>query len=119
MELRDYPDAIASLQIQIIEMEEIIRELKDVEMTHRLRIKRLVAFDPELKNENQRTVKSEELLSTDGDFDLALRAVNNQLGARARLEVELERLVNNFTIAKMQARHRHRKMEIYELLERF
>ena len=104
LKLEQYPAAIAHNQNLLIEAEEIIRELKEVEMVHRLRIKRLVAFDPELKNENQRAVKSEELLMTDGDFDFALKAVNNKLGEKARLEITLELLGNEFAVAKLEAR---------------
>lgn len=69
-----------------------------------LAIEKQVAFDKDLKNDGQRKAKRKELLSQDDGYDLLTGKLETDQRAKARAEIRLTLLINQFTVAKIEAR---------------
>ena len=102
--LEDYPHAIAQAQTAIanldIAMAEAQTELKLIEQV----VDQQVAFDKELKNDGQRKARRRELLSQDDGYDLLKGKRETDQRTRERLNIRLSLLLNQFSVAKIQAR---------------
>lgn len=110
--LSEYPEAIAALQAQLQQLRYQMEPLKAQIADRDGVILRFIAFDPELKNEAQRKARRAEMESD--DMDLAdwkteldgLERVFNQVS------IELELMVNRFTVAKLEARREIAQLEL-------
>jgi SUMO ligase MMS21 Smc5/6 complex component len=103
MELHEYPEAIASAQHLSLKQKQEIYSLQ-AELDHLSgQIDYAIAFDVELKNDLQRKAKRFELMNSDEyiQIDQALQAAKYKL---AELEIEQQRLLNQFSVAKLEAR---------------
>lgn len=110
--LEDYPHAIAQAQTAIanldIAMAEAQTELKLIEQA----VDQQVAFDKELKNDGQRKARRRELLSQDDGYDLLKGKRETDQRTRERLNIRLSLLLNQFSVAKIQARQLTAQLEI-------
>lgn len=102
--LDEYPHAIAKAQTYITNLEQDIAatkaEITVVEQT----IDQQVAFDKELKNDGQRKAKRKDLLAQDPGYDLLTGRLDSTKRTRSRAEIRLNLLINQFTVAKIEAR---------------
>lgn len=60
-QLKDFPDAIASIQYKILSIEDQVSPVKDELLELEAEFEAMVAFDNELKNDNQRKARRSEL----------------------------------------------------------
>ncbi len=103
MDFADYPLAIAKLERQLLRTSKDMRRYQaDLEKLQ-MAIEQAIAADLELKNEQQRKAKRLELINSD-DFQNAQRAVQTHGDRRAELEIDLQLLRNQFTVAKLEKR---------------
>jgi hypothetical protein len=111
MQFHEYPGAIARTQHQILDLnkqiEKISQSLNQVCNDFDLS----VAFDPELKNEQQRKAKKAELLRTSGDYEVLSRNLAIAKYNCSRAEIELEQLKGEFTVARLLKREAIAKLE--------
>jgi uncharacterized protein YdcH (DUF465 family) len=112
MHLKQYPNAIAAQQTALMELRQTITQLKATISGQELVIERAIAFDPELKNDNQRKTKRAELAREDAHFQQLQAQLNNLDNAREQAEINLNLLVNKFAIAKLEKRQTIAQMEI-------
>ena len=106
MEIKEYPEAIASQKFLIMAIDKQIRGAKEEVLLQKLKIREAVTMYPELKNEIQRGIKLDILLLEDQDFVEINGILNGLLDSKAQLEIQAEFLVNKFTIAKLELRER-------------
>ncbi len=72
-----------------------------------------VAFDPELKNEQQRKAKKAEMLRQSGDYEEFNNYLAKNSFKRSHLEIQLEQLKNEFATLKLSKREQIARMESF------
>ncbi|MBD2153155.1 hypothetical protein [Leptolyngbya sp. FACHB-16] len=105
MQLTDYPNAIATIQQEILNLSRQARELKAQLSELDSAIKHKVAFDSDLKNDRQRDACIAEFRNSPSYRSLQadLEVIQDQ---QAQYEIELERLRGQFTATKLEMRER-------------
>lgn len=111
MFFRDYPDAIAHLQRQILDLDQHLIGLVESVKIFEAEIDKEIAFDATLKNEAQRKARRIELQQTDGDYYAASRLLKETKEKREMLAIELELLRNQFSILKLEKREAIARLE--------
>jgi len=111
MQLHEYPEAIAQLQHAQLKQIQRVRDLKNSLVEMDANIKYTVAFDLDLKNDRQRDAQISELKASPGYQSLTLELQEAQ-DKQSELNIELELLQNQFTVAKLEARERIAQMEL-------
>jgi multidrug resistance efflux pump len=103
MDFADYPLAIAKLERQLLRTSQAMRrsqaDLEKLQMT----IEQAIAADLDLKDEQQRKARRLELI-TGNDFQNAQQVLQTHSDRRAELDIELQLLRNQFTVAKLEKR---------------
>lgn len=102
MNLHEYPEAIASIQRELLKADEEIRQLTESVGWAETAIDRQVAFNETLRNDAQRKARKAELLQCDSDYIEAAIALKHAQDRRAELLIELERLRNWFSLLKLE-----------------
>ena len=104
MKLSQYPAAIAqaaqkvnALDSQIAAMELLINRLEG-------NADKIAAFEPDLKNENQRKARRFEVLQTNLEYQRAIDSLIQLNSEKANAVTHLEYLRNQFSVAKLEAR---------------
>lgn len=111
MYLKQYPNAIANQQTELLELRQTIGQVKTAIASCEAELDRAIAFDAELKNESQRKVKRAELIKADLNL-LQLREQLTELEyEHAKAEINLSLLLNQFAIAKLERRRTIAQME--------
>jgi hypothetical protein len=105
MNLDQYPAAIAEAAQSVIELEARLTSLKLHQTDLEGRADLQIAFDPELKNDPQRKAKRFELL-TDPEYGNVMQCIGLLTQEKATAVTTLERLRNEFAVAKLQIRRR-------------
>jgi hypothetical protein len=104
MQLNEYPQAIAKLQGHILNLDQQIRTLNESAAVFLAVIDREIAFDLNLKNDSQRKAKRMELMETKADYIEASLALKYAQDKRARLEIDLQLVHNQFSLLKLDRR---------------
>jgi hypothetical protein len=104
MKLNQYPATIAqaarkvnSVDSQIAAIELLMNRLEG-------HADRTAAFEPDLKNENQRKARRFDLLQTNLEYQQAVDALLHLNAEKANALIHLEYLRNQFSVAKLEAR---------------
>jgi len=112
MHLKQYPKAIAFQQTQILELRQALRQVRATIIGREIDIDKAIAFDTELKNDTQRKAKRAELVRGDVDLLFLLEQLESLDDQREAAEIEVNRLLNQFAIAKLEKRQTIAQMEI-------
>lgn len=104
MNLRDYPSAIASAERQLLRLNRKIRKAQTRLEQLSAQIEITIATDPDLRNDQQRKAKRLELFS-DRDYLNTQTILNTHYDRRCALEINLQLLRNQFSVAKLEMRH--------------
>ncbi|MBV8884996.1 MAG: hypothetical protein JO235_13515 [Chroococcidiopsidaceae cyanobacterium CP_BM_RX_35] len=104
MQLNHYPTAIAQAAQRVNEID--VSQLAVQQVIHRMEghADRVAAFEPELKNDNQRKARRFEVLLTDQEYQKAVDTAMRLAGEKANALAHLEYLRNQFSVAKLEAR---------------
>jgi hypothetical protein len=113
MELNDYPQAIAKLQRELLELDQQIIGLTESVTIFLAEIDKQIAFDQTLKNDAQRKVKRIEMQQADPDYYTASRQLKETQEKRALLDIDLQRLRNEFSVLKLERREAIASMELH------
>lgn len=108
----DYPEAIARIQRQILDLDQHLIGLTESVKIFEAEIDKAIAFDVTLKNEAQRKARRIELQQTDGDYYTASRLLKETKEKRELLHIELELLRNQFAILKLEKREAITRLEV-------
>lgn len=103
MELIDYPEAIAEQTRKTLEVDRQMRQLQSEIDSSLHAVSSQVAFDPTLKNQNQRDAQKTELLATNAEYAVKLAEIDAIRVQRSLLRLELEYLRNKFAALKLAA----------------
>lgn len=102
--LSQYPAAIVQAAQATNELDYQIAEVKQ----HLARLEgnadMVVAFEANLKNDNQRRARRFEVLQVNQEYQRALDAVTRLTTEKANAMARLEHLRNEFSVAKLEAR---------------
>lgn len=110
MKFADYPKAIAQAQSRVLAARQHHRSNQQVLADYNAEIERQIAFDESLTNDTKRKVRRIEL-QTEEDYR-ATQADQEASGDRLQeLEISLELLKNEFTVAKLITRERIAQLE--------
>lgn len=104
MKLSDYPNAIAEVQRQLLQVQQRLRTAKETVIFCLSTLDRAIAFSTELKNDAQRKAKRTELMESDSDYIEAQQALQRLEDLQAELEIELGLLRNQFSVLKLERR---------------
>ena len=108
--LPEFPNAIAEferrLNLQNRQISTLLAAIVEIEGE----VDGKIAFDANLKNDAQRKAKRTELLA-ESFYQKCLADCEEAQDRRREVEIELERLHNLFTIAKLQMRHATAQLE--------
>jgi SMC interacting uncharacterized protein involved in chromosome segregation len=103
MQLAEYPEKIADLQLRLHKNDQQIRLLQDTLNQLNGEIESAIAFDKTLTNDAQRKAKRTEL-SADNAYQTALMRVQAAQDEKVRLQIELDLLKNHFSVIKLEMR---------------
>jgi hypothetical protein len=102
LSLGQYPGAIAQAAQVVNEIEHRLAEAR----LHLARLEgnadRIVAFEANLKNDNQRRARRFEVLQINSEYKHALDAFNRTSTEKANALARLEHLRNEFSVAKLE-----------------
>lgn len=102
-DLLTYPKDIAAVQTRILRLDRKIRKTQQEIDGLTAGIEQAIAYDPELKNDQQRRAKRLELLQA-AEYVTLTDAVAEATDRKTRLEIDLQCLRNEFSILKLQFR---------------
>jgi len=109
--LGDFPVAIAECQHRQLKQTQHARHLKLSLSARNAEIDQTIAFDVDLKNDAQRKARKTELASEDVYLDLCLDC-QNASDKLTEIEIELEMLMNQFSVLKLEMRDAIARMEL-------
>jgi phosphopantetheine adenylyltransferase len=101
--MNQYPAAIAQAAQAVNEIDHRINEVKQHLNKLDGNAEMVVAFDINLKNDNQRKARRFEVLQVNPEFDQATKTLNRLTTDRANAMAMLEQLRNEFAVAKLAA----------------
>jgi hypothetical protein len=102
MKLTDYPQAIAEKQHKILAQDQTIRKAQAAINQLEIQIEKAFAFG-DFRNDSQRKAARAELLQ-DQDYQTALAQLQAEQDHRTLLQIELQRVQNQFSVAKLELR---------------
>ncbi len=111
MHLKQYPNAIAEKQTELLELRQTIRQVKEAIAGRETDIDREIAFNQDLKNDGQRKAKRAELVRTDLDLLALMQRLDDLDDQQQQAEIDLTLLLNKFAIAKLEKRQTIAQME--------
>jgi hypothetical protein len=104
MQLSHYPGAIAQAAQRVNEIDSQLLAVGHHINRLEGNADKLVAFDSELKNDNQRKARRFEVLLTNQEYQKAVDTSIRLTAEKANALAHLEYLRNQFSVAKLEAR---------------
>ncbi|MBD1906861.1 hypothetical protein NDI37_05185 [Funiculus sociatus GB2-A5] len=104
MKLSQYPALIAQAAQTVNEIDSQLTAAEMVVNRMEASADKSVAFEPDLKNDNQRKGRRFELLMVNLEYQHALNTVMRLTAERANAVAHLEYLRNQFSVAKLETR---------------
>jgi chromosome segregation ATPase len=111
MQISDYPGAIAQLQYQLLNLNQQIEKFSQSINRICNQFEMQIAFDPELKNDQQRKAKKTELIRQSGDYESLSSALAKETFKRSQIEIQLEQLKSEFAVLRLIKREAIAKLE--------
>lgn len=110
--LIEFPRTIADRQQELLHLEQQLRDQRETVTFCLNAIDRIIARDDSLKNDNQRKARRSELLETDPDTIQASRQLKRLEDLKAELDLDLQLLLNLFTVRKLEERRAIASLEL-------
>jgi hypothetical protein len=103
MKLTDYPQSIAEKQREVLAQDQMIRKAQAAIDQLEIQIEKAIAFgDP--RSDSQRKAARAELLQ-DQDYQTALAQLQAEQDHQTLLQIELQRVQNQFSVTKLELHH--------------
>lgn len=110
--LENLPHAIALQERKVARLREQLKTLKEAVAREEAQVDKMIAFDPDLKNDAQRKARRAELLD-ESDILRDLRiSINKDEGRLRDAEIDLDLFRNQFAILKLQKREEIAEREL-------
>jgi hypothetical protein len=103
MNLRNYPTAIAKLERKLHRLDVEIRHHQNATERLTAQIERIIATDPDLRNDQHRKARRSELMEQE-DYTQALDALQAAQDERTLLRIDLQLLRDHFRVALLETR---------------
>lgn len=113
MKLNDYPQAIAKLQRQILDLDQELIMLQESLSILGVEIEKQIVADAALSNDTKRKARRLELQQSDPDYAKAARELKVAQIQRERLDIDLLLLRNQFSVLKLEERKAIATMELH------
>lgn len=111
MELKEYPNAIADLQLEINQMDLEISILQGSIRLVEYDIDQQIAFDTSLTNDAKRKSMRNALLEMHPHYAEHEEKLGDLKNQRQLNLIELDRILREFSVAKLEARERIARFE--------
>lgn len=113
MQLNEYPQAIAKLQRQILELDQDIIGLSETLSILGVEIEKQIVADASLTNDTKRKARRLELQQSDPDYSRAAVDLKKAQVKRESLDIDLLLLRNQFSVTKLEERKAIATMELH------
>ena len=101
MELREYPNAIAQAELELLGEQQRVRELAKAIEARKAQFGAMVAEDATLTNEAKRKAARAELELTDVEYLKLQDSHQTALDRAVKGRIEVDRLVNMFRVERL------------------
>lgn len=112
MKLKDYPQAIAKLQLQLLTLDQALIMLQESLSILSVEIEKQIVSDAALTNDTKRKAKRLALQQSDPDYARAARELKAAQMDRDRLDIDLLLLRNQFSVLKLEERRAIASLEL-------
>jgi multidrug resistance efflux pump len=113
MKLSDYPIAIAQAQRQILTLDQQLIGLQETVSVLVMEVEKRVIADGSLTNDTKRKARRLELQQVDPDFYRASIDLKKAQAKREALEIDLQLLLNQFSVLKLEEKRAIAVMELH------
>jgi hypothetical protein len=113
MKLNEYPAAIAQVQRQILALDQELIGLQETVSFLMMEVEKQVIADASLTNDAKRKARRLELQQSDPDFYRTSIDLKKAQAKREVLGIELQLLLNQFSVLKLEERRAIAFMEMH------
>jgi hypothetical protein len=113
MNLNEYPMVIAQVQRQILALDQELIGLQETVSFVAVEVEKRVIADNSLTNDTKRKARRLELQQSDPDFYQASLDLKKAQAQREGLEIELQFLLNQFAVLKLEERRAISLLELH------
>jgi hypothetical protein len=113
MKLNEYPAAIAQVQRQTLALDQELIGLQETVSFMAMEVEKRVIADANLTNDTKRKARRLELQQSDPDFYRASIDLKKAQVKREGLGIELQLLLNQFSVLKLEERRAIAMMELH------
>jgi hypothetical protein len=111
MKLSNCPHAIATAQQKLLNLGKDIASARNALLLEENSIDQAIAFSSDFKNDSQRKTAKAQMLQESALYQSLTQNLADLTDKYNRVDINLQLVKNNFTVAKLEMRERIAKME--------
>jgi hypothetical protein len=111
MKLSNFPHAIATAQQKLLNLGKDIASARNALLLEENSIDQAIAFSSDFKNDSQRKTAKAQMLQESALYQSLTQNLADLTDKYNRVDINLQLIKNNFTVAKLEIRERIAKME--------
>ncbi len=111
MKLSNFPHAIATAQQKLLNLGKDLTIVRNQLLLEENSIDQAIAFSSDFKNDSQRKTAKAQMLQESALYQSLTQYLADLTDKYNRVDINLQLVKNNFTVAKLEIRERIAKME--------
>jgi hypothetical protein len=111
MKLSNFPHAIATAQQKLLNLGKDLTIVRNQLLLEENSIDQAIAFSSDFKNDSQRKTAKAQMLQESAPYQSLTQNLADLTDKYNRVDINLQVVKNNFTVAKLEMRERIAKME--------
>jgi hypothetical protein len=111
MKLSNFPHAIATAQQKLLNLGKDLTIVRNQLLLEENSIDQAIAFSSDFKNDSQRKTAKAQMLQESALYQSLTQNLADLTDKYSRVDINLQLVKNNFTVAKLEMRERIAKME--------
>jgi hypothetical protein len=111
MNLSNFPHAIATAQQKLLNLGKDITIVRNALLLEENSVDQAIAFSSDFKNDSQRKTAKAQMLQESALYQSLTQNLADLTDKYNRVDINLQLIKNNFTVAKLEMRERIAKME--------
>jgi hypothetical protein len=111
MKLSNFPHAIATAQQKLLNLGKDLTIVRNQLLLEENSIDQAIAFSSDFKNDSQRKTAKAQMLQESAPYQSLTQNLADLTDKYNRVDINLQLVKNNFTVAKLEMRERIAKME--------
>jgi hypothetical protein len=111
MKLSNFPHAIATASYKLLNLGKDIASARNALLLEENSIDQAIAFSSDFKNDSQRKTAKAQMLQESALYQSLTQNLADLTDKYNRVDINLQLVKNNFTVAKLEMRERIAKME--------